>query len=154
MSLETWLLIAVLVLLIALLGISLLAFPSRLLLERLRYFPDHEEWRRRGFPTRDLEYMIFNHERKFGLRLTPYARQMLIIPIEEQVNERQRRVDIGVLDQSISKIFEALKEDSDAASKSPEERYNSVGVIKAFHKRFCNIPPFCASTEGESSDVR
>jgi hypothetical protein len=153
MSLETWLLVTVVILLLALLGISLFAlfaFPRWLFLRQTRYFPElYEEWRGRSFPTAEIDRIISIHEEQFGLRLTPYARQMLTIPVEEQVRDRQF-VDVSVLNRSITIIFEALREDRSEASRSPAERLNSVGVIRAFHKRFCNIPPFCASTEQES----
>jgi hypothetical protein len=164
MSLETWLLIAIIVLLVAVLGIAifgLLALPSRL--DSLKLDLDSlkldfvrriDRWREFVFPYSDQMYYIIRRcEEEYKIQLTSYAKQMLIIPVDEKVQVGQS-VDWNEVYASTRKLFDALLEDDSEASRSFRERRNSIGVIKAFHKRFCNIPPFCASTERESSRDR
>jgi hypothetical protein len=155
MSLQTWLLIIVIVLLVALLAISFRIFSEfmprvNFLQYRLSdYLRQTERWPPFFFPNSDrLNQIIARYEERYGFHLTVYARQMLIIPVEEQIQDSDR-VDWADVDESINKLFEALREDDSDASRSSRERKNSVGIIKAFHKRFCNIPPFCVSTERE-----
>jgi hypothetical protein len=161
MSLETWLLIAVIVLLIAFFGVSIFLFyvlfsrMSSLPFDAAAYFASRSEgWRQFVAPEfRRLAYMIRQEEDRFSLRLTEAARQMLIIPIEEQISDRGG-VDWSQLDETFRKLFEALRRDDAESSRSSRGSLNSVGVIKAFHARFCNIPPFCAPTERGSEDDR
>jgi len=149
MSLQTWLLIIVIILLVALLVILFFAFSA--FSSRVDFLRQSERWPAYFLPNSDrLNHIISRYEERYGFRLTVYARQMLIIPVEEQIQDRDR-VNWADVDQSIKKLFDALREDESEASRSPHERKNSVGVIKAYHERFCDIPPFCASTKREES---
>jgi hypothetical protein len=70
-------------------------------------------------------------------RLTWGAREMLTIPVIESY-ERRGPVDQAILSESLRKIIEAMyKDDGGTAVKDSQD------VIRAFHKRFCSIPPFC-----------
>jgi len=160
MSLEGWLLIAVITLLVACL--ILLAFmvfapvdwlPHRV---RLHFARQFEGWQWRSYSTpemSDVDFFIRRNERSRGLRLTVSARQMLMIPVEERLYDRGD-LNLGQVEDSIGKLFEVLRYDDSDSSRSGSGALNSVAVIKAFHAKFCNIPPFCASTESEGARDR
>ena len=95
-----------------------------------------------------LNDMITSAERGTGVRLSPAAREMLIIPVAEQYSLRQE-VPLEVVERSIVTIVSTIAEESvERFAPLPLQRpTSSVSVIRAFWRRFCNIPPFCSPTE-------
>jgi hypothetical protein len=94
-----------------------------------------------SYPAGTMADMIDSAQRQTGVTLTPGAKQMLAIPVAESPYGTS-------LDQtrtSIVDIIEAAREESGRLSSRSELRIiNSVDLIAGFHRRFCNIPPFCA----------
>ena len=52
---------------------------------------------------------------------------------------------------SVESIIQTLAEDQ--ASEKPELVGSSIAVIRAFHARFCNIPPFCSRREKDGPNA-
>jgi len=129
-----------LVLLVVIAG-SLVVFVLQLRARRIRwpYSTFWEEYYHPGFP---LFEMISAAERDAGVQLTWGARQMLIIPVAEAL-ELRGEVDWRDVEGSIRDIVRTVAEEP-----APEERdrsvRSSISVIRAFFRRFCNIPPFCS----------
>jgi hypothetical protein len=82
------------------------------LLSRLiGYVRQSERWPPDLIPSSDqLNRIISRYEERYGFRLTAYARQMLIIPIEERIREGDR-IDWRDVDESINKLFDSIRED-------------------------------------------
>lgn len=111
-----------------------------------------DPWR---YPPRyePLLYDIIDRaEREAGIRLTPLAREMLTLPIIEQLVDG-RSIDLDQVAESVRSIFATLRDDSIAADRATGGARNTLGVIRSFFRNFCNIPPFCSRTE-ESSPRR
>ena len=85
-------------------------------------------------------------ERKSDIKLTWAARQLLVIPVVEAF-ELDKEVNWDDVSSSVSKVVATTTEDR---NDKPSQRKpsDSVAIIRAFHKRYCNIPPFCSRTEG------
>jgi hypothetical protein len=118
---------------------------------RFPEFPYDDRYRGR-FP-RDpyderLFYIIRRAEEDSGVTLTFGARQMLIIPVYEVIDSG-RTIDWEQVNSSVRLIVQtAAEEVAPRGTASFGERIrNSVAVIAAFSRRFCNIPPFCAPRE-------
>jgi hypothetical protein len=69
---------------------------------------------------------------------------MLVIPVLETI-EMGERFDWGEVQGSIFKIVQSIAEEGQPREgRSIGERFrNSLAVIRAFHLRYCSIPPFC-----------
>lgn len=104
--------------------------------ERFEYWPYEER----------LFSIIARAESENAVELSWGAREMLVIPIIEQFQDG-RPIDWREIEMSIIKILDSMREDHSAASESRIGRRNAVAVIRAFFKRFCNIPPFCSPNE-------
>jgi hypothetical protein len=114
-----------------------------------RPFSDYD-----SYPVLDI---IDRAERDSGVDLTWGARQMLIIPVLETLQDiglpREliirrrglRSIDWAEVDRSIRDIVQTIAEDPSPADRELGNRLRgSRSVIRAFFKRFCNIPPFCS----------
>jgi len=88
--------------------------------------------------------IIERAERSAGIRLTWGARQMLVIPVIETI-EARGDVSWPEVDTSIRDVVLTMAEErvTDEAGRTR----NSVAAIRAFWRRFCNIPPFCSRRE-------
>ena len=88
--------------------------------------------------------IIVSAEREHRITLSAGARQMLVIPVLETI-EMGERFDWGEVQGSISKIVQSIAEEGQPREgRSIGERFrNSLAVIRAFHLRYCSIPPFC-----------
>lgn len=107
-----------------------------------RYYPfdfDRNERER----IREIEMKIDELERKFNVSLTTLAKQFLIFPLIE-VNYFQSLNQTEV-NKSLTKIFIQLEEQEEPLLGG--RRKSTIGIIKAFFKKFCNIPPFCDRKE-------
>ena len=140
------------VLIVVFVGIQIL-----LLIAQYYFWPLFDSiTRRRRFRTRYERRVAEVIDSEKGLvKLTWGAREMLTIPIVEAY-ERQGYVDRALVEESLRKIMATLKESTVEERASNESFFedskfrNSQDVIRAFHKRFCNIPPFCK--RGPSDD--
>jgi hypothetical protein len=94
--------------------------------------------------------IIDNAERRSDAPLSWAAREMLTVPIVEQIQEG-RPVDWHEVETSINKLIEAMREDRSRGSRGLGGERNAVSVIRAFFKRFCNIPPFCSPNDETSA---
>jgi len=91
----------------------------------------------------EIQLRIDRYQDRFGVRLTPGARQMLLIPVVEAY-ERGDSPDLETVDRSINTIFSTLREES---PRLPGEQGRAISVIRAFWRNFCNIPPFCSGND-------
>jgi len=83
-------------------------------------------------------------ERRYGIYLSRAGREMLIAPIEEAFESTPTNFDFGLTRESIFILFDAMSFESKMAKKDTYPRlHNSQSVVRAFHERFCKIPPFC-----------
>jgi hypothetical protein len=90
--------------------------------------------------------IIHSVEQEYNVELSWAAREMLVVPIKERL--QYGPVDWDDVTASIGKIVESMGEDDVRVSGG---RYrNAVAVIRAFCRRFCNIPPFCDPTAEDS----
>jgi hypothetical protein len=154
MSLTDILLILIAVLLIALFGAAVFLFfryrglfivrdlVAALLVDRERFRNTEGPYRYAG-PLSDIIDMA---EREYGVELSWGAREMLAIPVIERLTEKGS-IDWNQVQESIFQLVRTMREDFPDASHSPLRRRNAVAVIRAFYKRFCNIPPFCSPTD-------
>jgi hypothetical protein len=123
-----------------------------------RYRRDHESWEKsfKRFPNDYFGFQLIRHitslEKEYGIRLTDSAVEMLLIPLEEQYFS-DLHLEFGydknqenVIMNSVELLFKEMKENPSDNEKyfmiNNDER-SSLSVIKAYHLKFCNIPPFC-----------
>lgn len=139
-----WAQIAIIVLLILLLAaVALLLLQWRAFRVRVFY---SSEWRDRyhgrwAFPLFEI---IERAELEAGVRLSWGAREMLAIPVVETL-EARGDVSWPEVDISIRDVVRTMAEE-----RGPDDSgrtRNSVAAIRAFWRRFCNIPPFCSRRE-------
>jgi len=99
-----------------------------------------------GLPLDDF---IRDAEIQAGVRLTWHARQLLILPVVESY-ERGEDVSLAQIDESIRDIVKTIAKDP-SPDDGPGRSRSSRSVIRGFHRRFCNIPPFCSRRDEERS---
>ena len=113
----------------------------------------------------DIYSFILENEYKHRITLSDEARQLLILPLIEyrklsklRINFTrdkyqyleidygkelsQWRYSLGDIIETIAKSPARIEGDDDRHTPIPQER-TSMSVIKAYSRRFCNIPPFC-----------
>jgi hypothetical protein len=88
--------------------------------------------------------VIISAERQYRITLSAGARQLLMIPVLETI-EMGERFDLEEIQRSIFKIVQTIAEEGEPREgRSIGERFrNSLAIIRAFHLRYCSIPPFC-----------
>lgn len=94
---------------------------------------------------RTLQEILRKHEEEYEIELTEGAIEMLSIPIFELV-QQGRDINLKELEVSLEEIIRSVKEDPaemDMQRKMIFKR-SSLSVIRAFWRKFCNIPPFCS----------
>lgn len=100
------------------------------------------------FPTgMPVEQSIRDAEARSGIRLTWHARQMLMIPLVESI-ELGEDLPFGMIDESIQSIIATIAREPSFEDRHRRSR-GARSVIRGFHRRFCNIPPFCDRTDAE-----
>jgi hypothetical protein len=113
-------------------------------LSRSRYFGRHEDYLRyRAEYETPLSRIIASAESRNGFWA---AREMIIIPILEQIEEGQP-IYWDQVDESINKLVETTREESRPAERSRFGGVNSLSIIRSYFRNFCNIPPFCLPTD-------
>ena|ERR1700730_17263203 len=149
-----------LVLIIALLVVVMLAlfgvFFSLSKILPLRRFLKEGGLDRHDWPYRfygPLFEIIEKAERETGVKLTWAAREMLIIPIIEQLQEGPP-VSTLEIQSSILSILVAIREEQTGRLRSRSGAWSAVAIIKGFFKRYCSIPPFCTPGEEPRSEGR
>src|ERR1043165_4372349 len=103
----------------------------------------------------EIDSFIRYIERERNIRLTHAAKELLVLPIIEALN--QDDLDPKIRDRylvenwqkSISIIIDNMVKSPAYFDRRNSEfnRFSSQSVIKAFAERFCNIPPFCGETD-------
>jgi hypothetical protein len=112
-----------------------------------RDYENTRSWRFREAPyVFRIQEIIEAAELQFEIKLTWAARQMLVIPVVEAF-ELDKEVNWSDVSSSVSTIVAATAENR---NDEPHQRrhLDSVAIIRAFHNRYCNIPPFCSRTVG------
>jgi hypothetical protein len=87
-------------------------------------------------------------EREYRITLSAGARQMLMIPVLETI-EMGERINWEEVRRSIFQIVQTIAEGGEpreGRSVVGERFRNSLAIIRAFHLRYCSIPPFCRPT--------
>jgi hypothetical protein len=98
----------------------------------------------RAISRTKLKGVIARAERASRVKLSRSARDMLIIPLLEE----RSRTNLDEAETSIRAVIDTI---------SVEERGRlgrAIDVIRAFHERFCNIPPFCSRRPGSARPRR
>ncbi len=134
--------------------VAALCLSAALLMREIRKSPwrfvEHMGWRERS-SFRASRYSHHLYEiidlaaRDADITLTWGAREMLAIPIIETL-ETRAEVNWEENEASIRDIVRAMAEDGPIVGLFGRNR-NSVSTIRAFWRRYCNIPPFCSRTE-------
>ena len=107
--------------------------------------PFHFGWRHAW----RVDMFIREQEVEFGIRLTPGARQMLLIPLTE-LGPKLIEIEWEQVRSSLSALLSSMKEDPAPSEEELfRERRSSLSVIRAFWRKYCNIPPFCQKTDKE-----
>lgn len=91
----------------------------------------------------EMTEIVREAEDRVGVRLTAPARNLIRIPAVElyELTEDWNRDQV---EKSVAMILETV---SDTQATQVEDRIGrriSTSVLAALHKRWCNIPPFCA----------
>ena len=121
------------------------------------YFHDHEmEWshsfERRLIPPAleariKLSDIVHKHSRKMGVSMTMYGEEMLALPLVEQV-EQGDPVPWNLVDTSIESMMRSLgSSEIDNRDGGRLIVGDTISIIKTYARNFCNIPPFCKSTD-------
>jgi hypothetical protein len=87
-----------------------------------------------------LRFLVRRAESRSKQRLTPAARNMLLIPIQELLDLKYE-VDWKIVDRSLTKLMVRAKPDQFV--EAPKDALSSRTIVAAYHSAFCNIPPFC-----------
>lgn len=105
--------------------------------------------RRYGPGWRYDEEELLRLEERSGIRLTPGARDMVLIPLAEAARGRRGRFPPGLEYASLETILRTMREDPSLEDRvdGPGNVRSSLSVIRAFWRNFCNIPPFCDGRE-------
>lgn len=87
------------------------------------------------------------------VRLSPYAREMLVLPMIEQSVIDGRTVATSEEIASIAQLVEEIERNPDSRDEGrtgvlPRQR-STASVIRALWARFCRIPPFCGPGRNE-----
>lgn len=113
-------------------------------------YREERHWRRSypseryGLPISDI---ISSAEDESNVRLTWAARQMLTLPVIESL-ERGDDLSWGEVNDSVRSIVRTIAEEPSPGDERTRER-SSKSIIRGFHRRYCNIPPFCSRREEE-----
>ena len=95
-----------------------------------------------------MDRLLVELEDRVGIRLTPGAREMLVIPIfEARAQGRFPRFDPpfefrGEEIESLEVILRTMSVEPSRYDREGRTR-SSLSVIRALWKNFCHIPPFC-----------
>lgn len=112
---------------------------------------DWEEAYERFSPQlRQVEDFLQSFEKEYGVELTPGAYEMIVVPLVE-VLQTGEELNLEMVRNTLEQIvIEVAKEpaarDVTLSKKNSQQTRSSWSVIKAFWKRWCNIPPLCDST--------
>jgi hypothetical protein len=90
----------------------------------------------------EMRAIVAEAEVETGVRLTWAGREMLVIPLIE-VAAAGEPFDYGEASASIRDVLLTIREPTRSAPIRTGPR-DSIDVIAGFHRRFCNIPPFCS----------
>jgi len=109
----------------------------------------HEPHRGETYHGYPLDEMIRQAEIRNDIHLTWTARQLILLPIVEGLDQGE---DVGFaqLAESIDAVVATTRHEPSSDERTESSR-GAKSVIKAFHRRFCNIPPFCSRREEERS---
>jgi hypothetical protein len=88
-----------------------------------------------------VESFIAAAESEHALSLTPSAVSLLLTPILDEL-DAGRALDDSVLQASITEIFDELATAPDQRDQGAQR--SSASIIRAWHLRWCKVPPFCA----------
>lgn len=121
---------------------------------RLKYFMPHYFAK-----ARRLQEIIADCEYEVGIRLTPQAKEMIMIPVLEQL-EAGSAINWDDVRSSVLSLVVVIIEEPVRGEKI-KGKWSALAMIRAFWRRFCNIPPFCRRVErgqgeeeiGQGSDL-
>jgi len=104
-----------------------------------------------------IRIVIDENARELNLKLSRAAKSMLALPLLEFYRDMEKRKSNGAYfsdemftgwETSIRKLLLEMHDDPAGFDRFRENESDrsSLSVIKAFAKKFCNIPPFCGET--------
>jgi len=91
--------------------------------------------------------LVREREGKAGIKLSPEARKMISLPIIELAREMED-IDWEDTTKSIGSLLEEMKTERSGGESTAQQRANTRSLIRAFSRKYCNIPPFCDRTKG------
>jgi hypothetical protein len=95
----------------------------------------------------EMRAIVEEAEVETGVRLTWAGREMLVIPLIE-VAAAGGPFRYGEASASVRDVLESIRELT-RSTPLHEGLRDSIDVIAGFHRRFCNIPPFCSGKRGD-----
>jgi hypothetical protein len=97
-----------------------------------------------------LDELVSIHESEQGISVSPGALHVLYIPIVEGL-QAQEPFELGEINQTLKKIFEAIRGAPDPREEGTAER-SSRSMLKAISEHWCGIPPICSRRDRRSQD--
>lgn len=110
-----------------------------------------EAYRRHGYELTRYEEILESHEKESRISLTPGAVQMIFIPLLEELN-RGQRLEFFEVSETFKSIIAEVAAEPDA--RDSDRQRSSWSVVRAYWRRWCNIPPICGPTAKEKAPVK
>jgi hypothetical protein len=107
-----------------------------------------ETYAKHGSELARYEQMLESYEKEKKISLTPGAIELIFVPLVE-ILDRQQKLDFVTLSATLKVLVEEIAAEPD--SRDPSSQRSSLSVIRAYWKRWCNIPPICGSTGKEEA---
>jgi hypothetical protein len=145
----TFEIINLILLLLVILFIVLFSVRWEARLRHMIEFLCSHRWPRFDFwssSVREAKMFVEDWEERTHVRLSPYAKELILLPIME-ADERGNAVSPVKLHDTLKTIFTTMAEED----RNVRERHQAScqSLITAFHRRFCRIPPFCSGEDEE-----
>jgi len=99
-----------------------------------------------GMRPRPAELILAGLAEEFQISLTPAARALLLLPLQE-IEAELGPLDLAQVQKSLRTLVGTIHDSPDAFARKKPWTRGPISVIKAFWKNFCDIPPFCGPTE-------
>lgn len=93
-------------------------------------------------PQSPIERIIDEASAKAGVTLSREARQLLVLPVSE-IQSMGRVPEWDEVGASVESIIRSAAEDETDGTRDSDARITAVGIVKAYGRLFCSIPPFC-----------
>jgi hypothetical protein len=103
-----------------------------------------ETYKKHGSELARLEQMLESYEKESKISLTPGAIELIFVPLVEILNNQQK-LDFDSVSRTFEPLVEEIAAEPDSRDSQSRQR-SSLSVVRAYWKRWSNIPPICGST--------